>query len=126
MSLEHGEYPSSRDSRAFVNIPEDHVLAFIDGIVEIITEELIHPDGRPTISLKRRSSQTRYFLNSQTGALEFEGSNIVSTYTWPGKNAQEAWYFGMALEPCDNDFITNKRCSYYSQNSRAYIRSGPS
>lgn len=86
-------------SQVFANGPEDYVLAFIDGALDSITRELMHPDGRPSITLKRRSGQATHFLNLQTGALEFEGSNIVSTYSWPGKNTQEAWHFSMAPKP---------------------------
>lgn len=110
------ECPSACDGQTFTTTPEDYVLSFIDGTLDNITRELVNPDGRPSITLKRRSNQVTQFLNLQTGALEFESSNIVSTYSWPGKNTQEAWQFSMTPSPAESDSLTNENHSYYSQD----------
>lgn len=122
MPQQSGECPPYA-GQTFTNGPEDYVLAFIDGALDNITRELMQPDGRPSITLKRRSNQVAHFLNLHTGALEFEGSNIVSTYSWPGKNTQEAWHFSMAPELSGFESLTNENFSYYSQNPRTFVRS---
>lgn len=78
------------------------VAKFIDDVTSFVIKELLKPDGCPSITLNRRSSQfNSHSLNMKTGALEAD--NAVSpcqcTYSWPGKTMYEGWRFGKLLAP---------------------------
>ena len=117
MASESDTPPSTSHGKDFANKSEDYVLSFIDGTLEGITRELTHPNGRPAITLKRRSSHASHSVNEQTGALEFDGNNIFSTYSWPGRNTQEGWRFGTPPLYHWEPSITNTRDSNYSTNT---------
>ncbi|KAK2756486.1 hypothetical protein FQN54_005379 [Arachnomyces sp. PD_36] len=109
-----GELQSSSDGQHVASRPEDYVLTFVDRALDTITRELMYPGGRPSISLKRRSSQAIHFLNPQTGAVESPASSIISTYSWPGKTPQEAWYFGTSITRIQVASNRKKWLTYWS------------
>jgi hypothetical protein len=75
--------------------PEDHVEAFINGLLVSIMDELMKIDGRPSITLRRRPKARECIINSENGALEAPtGQDALITYSWPGKSVYEAWRFG--------------------------------
>ena len=74
---------------------EGRVSQFIDELLASVLDELSKDNGRPTITLQRRSSNA-INLNPETGALESSNTSTVPcVYSWPGKTPQEAWRFGM-------------------------------
>lgn len=79
---------------------EDRVRQFTDELLTSVLDELSKADGRPTITLHRRSSNA-INLNPETGALESSNASTVPcVYSWPGKTPQEAWRFGMLQVYC--------------------------
>jgi meiotic recombination protein SPO11 len=72
---------------------KDRVQSFIDNTLMEILDELRTPDGRPTLTLKRRSRGAPFSINPENLALETEEKETRSCYTWPGRNAYEAWKF---------------------------------
>ena len=76
-------------------IPEDRVREFINNLLTSVIDDLMTPNGRPSISLKKRLNKGQYRINSENGALESVGRELLMTYSWPGKTAYEAWRFGM-------------------------------
>ncbi|KAJ5947511.1 hypothetical protein N7466_000526 [Penicillium verhagenii] len=75
---------------------ETTVRAYIDNVLTALLQELSLPQsqGRPSITLRRRSNPTGYTINQQNGALEAV-QPVVSyrTYSWPGNSSFEAWRF---------------------------------
>ncbi|KAK2748971.1 hypothetical protein FQN57_007254 [Myotisia sp. PD_48] len=99
---------------------ENKVCAFIDSLLISILDEMSRPDGNPSISLKRRSTQATYYLNQETCALQSESEIRTCTYSWPGTTAQEAWRFGVVLrilglisETHQGNFVSSKRDIFY-------------
>lgn len=74
---------------------QSQVQGYINNTLAATLEELSSPQGRPAIVLKRRSKMTPFFINPNNGALETNETETRITYTWPGKNAHEAWRFSM-------------------------------
>jgi meiotic recombination protein SPO11 len=72
---------------------KDRVQDYIDASAVAAFEEMSSPDGHPSITLKRRSKQSSLFINPANGALETSGQETSATYSWPGKDAHEAWRF---------------------------------
>ncbi|KAF4257134.1 hypothetical protein CNMCM8812_006886 [Aspergillus fumigatus] len=84
----------SSPARFFTNQEQsqkERVQTFIDNILIEILDELRTPDGRPTLTLKRRSRGVPRSINPESLALESEEKEILSSYSWPGTNAYEAW-----------------------------------
>jgi meiotic recombination protein SPO11 len=79
--------------------PKALVQRFIDETLAVALDELRTPDGRPAITIKRRSRQASLFIDFTTGALESDGTETRITYTWPGTNVQEAWKFSISTIP---------------------------
>ncbi|KAF5867196.1 endodeoxyribonuclease [Aspergillus alliaceus] len=73
--------------------PQGQVRRYIDGTLASSLGELCTLDGRPAITLKRRSGKMSLFINPTNGALESDGTETHITYTWPGANAHEARKF---------------------------------
>lgn len=76
--------------------PKDQVQNYIDATLAALLDELSSPDGCPTITLKRRSQKSRFFINPSNKALEASENEMHISYTWPGKDAHEAWRFSTA------------------------------
>ncbi|THC92667.1 hypothetical protein EYZ11_007838 [Aspergillus tanneri] len=75
-------------------IPRDRVDVYITTTLSAAIEELSSPDGRPTIAMSRRPPRTSCYIDPATGALKAnEADSRVTYYTWPGKDAYEAWKF---------------------------------
>ncbi|KAM5489002.1 endodeoxyribonuclease [Microsporum audouinii] len=99
---------------------EGKVVENISKYLISVLEELSRPNGRPYISLKRRSKQSGYTLNPETGALESSDEVHAYTYSWPGKTTQEGWRFGVLMrilglisEAIDGNFTSSKRDIFY-------------
>ncbi|KAM5440249.1 endodeoxyribonuclease [Microsporum canis] len=99
---------------------EGKVVENISKYLISVLEELSRPNGRPSISLKRRSKQSGYTLNPETGALESSDEVHAYTYSWPGKTTQEGWRFGVLMrilglisEAIDGNFTSSKRDIFY-------------
>jgi meiotic recombination protein SPO11 len=76
--------------------PETKVRHFIQTVLVSILDELSKTDGRPTVTIARRSTGAMHFLNQETGALESRRREpVLCSYSWPGSTVQEAWRFGM-------------------------------
>lgn len=89
--------PSQKDAIAPGRaLDEEKVKEFMDSTLLSIVDDLSKSDGRPSVTLKRRSRRTLYSLNAETGALEMDGrgAETIVTYSWPGKTPIEAWRFG--------------------------------
>lgn len=76
--------------------PKDKVQSYIETTLAALLDELSSPDGRPTITLKRRSQKSQFFINPSNKALEASEDEALISYTWPGKDAHEAWKFSTA------------------------------
>ena len=73
----------------------EQALSYIDNTLAALLDELSSPDGHPTITLKRRSRKSGYYINLNNGALKANETDTYVSYTWPGKDAHEAWRFSM-------------------------------
>ncbi|KAH1981061.1 hypothetical protein KXV64_006968 [Aspergillus fumigatus] len=114
----------SSPARFFTNqeqFQKERVQTFIDNILIEILDELRTPDGRPTLTLKRRSRGVPRSINPKNLALESEEKEIFSSYSWPGTNAYEAWKFtaiirGLSViaEAIQAGLVVSKRDIYYS------------
>ncbi|KAH3200411.1 hypothetical protein KXV92_009426 [Aspergillus fumigatus] len=114
----------SSPARFFTNQEQsqkERVQTFIDNILIEILDELRTPDGRPTLTLKRRSRGVPRSINPKNLALESEEKEILSSYSWPGTNAYEAWKFtaiirGLSViaEAIQAGLVVSKRDIYYS------------
>ncbi|KMK59162.1 meiotic recombination protein spo11 [Aspergillus fumigatus Z5] len=114
----------SSPARFFTNQEQsqkERVQTFIDNILIEILDELRTPDGRPTLTLKRRSRGVPRSINPESLALESEEKEILSSYSWPGTNAYEAWKFtaiirGLSViaEAIQAGLVVSKRDIYYS------------
>ncbi|KAF4213284.1 hypothetical protein CNMCM5878_000095 [Aspergillus fumigatiaffinis] len=62
---------------------KERVLTFIDNALIEILDELRTPDGRPTLTLKRRSRGAPFSINPENLALETGEKEILSSYSWP-------------------------------------------
>ncbi|KAF7586752.1 hypothetical protein BBP40_008372 [Aspergillus hancockii] len=97
------------------------VQRYIDETLAAALDELRTPDGRPAITIKRRSKKACLFINASNGALESDETETRITYTWPGTNAQEAWKFTIVFrilaaiaDAIDTGLIVSRRDIYYS------------
>ncbi|KAL1957049.1 hypothetical protein VTO42DRAFT_6426 [Malbranchea cinnamomea] len=99
---------------------ERRVVQFINETLTSILDELRKPDGRPSVTLRRRSSHSPV-LNPQTGTLEpSDTTNMPRVYSWPGRTPEEAWRFGVIIrilgsisEALRGDFVCSKRDIFY-------------
>ena len=74
---------------------EDYVRTFINDLLTSVMDDLMTPNGQPSISLKKRLNyRGQYCINPENGALESVGRELLMTYSWPGKTVYEAWRFG--------------------------------
>ncbi|KAJ5609490.1 hypothetical protein N7528_010057 [Penicillium herquei] len=83
-----------------VTVQAASVRAYIDNTLTELVHELSLPpsEGRPSITLRRRSNTATHAINHQNGALEALHSGILDrTYSWPGNSAYEAWRFSVVL-----------------------------
>lgn len=71
---------------------------YIDTVAGAAFQELSSPNGCPSVTLKRRPKRTSLFINPATGTLDDSGQEASKTYSWPGKDAYEAWKFSTGLE----------------------------
>lgn len=81
------DYPETSNDRVQDSI--NHVLE------RALTETLLH--GKPSITLKQRPKGAGFFINPTTAALEMSepDADTYKTYSFPGKDAHEAWRFSM-------------------------------
>lgn len=80
--------PARKDQTA-----KDQVQRYIDNTLTVLLDELSSPDGHPTITLKRRSRTSGFYIHPDNGALKASETDKHVSYTWPGKDAHEAWRF---------------------------------
>lgn len=74
--------------------PNHSVQVYIDTtIAATVRELLLSPNGHPSITLKRRPKNALFFINPGNGALDANTRGTTTTYSWPGKDAYEAWKF---------------------------------
>lgn len=79
--------------------PEQKVQAFFNTQVSLLLDELVKPNGRPSISLKTRSRKLNYTLNDTTNTLDATSKeDLVRVYSWPGETVEEMWKFGMTTK----------------------------
>lgn len=71
----------------------DYVRNYIDSTLVAVLDELSSPDGHPTITLKRRSRKSGYYISPRNGALKAKETDKYVSYMWPGKDAHEVWRF---------------------------------
>ncbi|KAL2845250.1 Spo11/DNA topoisomerase VI subunit A [Aspergillus pseudoustus] len=93
-------------------------------LARLIDEVCIAEDeGQPSITIKKRpvNANINFCVNPSTGALETDDRGTKITYTWPGKNAYEAWRFSITLrvlaaisEAFYAGLVISKRDIYYS------------
>lgn len=78
-------------------LEKEKVTEYMTSTLLSIVDDLSRPDGRPSVSLRRRSRRAFYSLNAETGALESDenGAKNIITYSWPGNTPSEAWRFGI-------------------------------
>ncbi|CEN60175.1 hypothetical protein ASPCAL02616 [Aspergillus calidoustus] len=105
--------------------PRAAVRQYIEETIAALFEQVCIPDGKgkPNITIKRRhaAAMNLYRVNMSTGALESDNTERKVTYTWPGKDAYEAWRFSITLrvltaiaEAFDSGVVVSKRDIYYS------------
>ncbi|PWY86404.1 meiotic recombination protein spo11 [Aspergillus sclerotioniger CBS 115572] len=98
------------------------VQRYIQKTLSVVLDELSSSDGRPSITLKQRNRKPAFlFVNPQTMALETRETQMHTTYTWPGSDANEAWRFTVAFrvltaiaEAVQAGLVVSKRDIYYS------------
>lgn len=73
--------------------PQDRIQNYIDTTTIAALQGLLSPDGQPSVTIKGRPKKNLFFINPSNGALEANEIGISATYTWPGKDAYEAWKF---------------------------------
>ena len=73
--------------------PKDRVRNYIEAITVTALDELRSANGNPSITLIRRPKKALFFINPTNGALETNETETSISYTWPGKDAYEAWRF---------------------------------
>ncbi|KAE8351755.1 Spo11/DNA topoisomerase VI subunit A [Aspergillus coremiiformis] len=100
------------------------VQQYIDETLASALDELSTLDGRPAITLRRKSRKASLFINPTNGALENGGTETHITYTWPGRNTHEAWKFSIVFrvlaviaDAIDTGLMISKRDIYYSDPS---------
>ncbi|KAJ5735741.1 Winged helix-turn-helix transcription repressor DNA-binding [Penicillium malachiteum] len=101
-----------------VTVQAASVRAYIDNTLTELLHELSLPpsEGRPSITLRRRSNIATYAINRQNGALEAHSKVLHRTYSWPGNSAYEAWRF------CDANGTTDiEEVSHLVQYKRSDI-----
>lgn len=69
------------------------VRRYLNGTLAAILRELSSPDGRPSITFRRRYHNASFLINPITRALEAPETTSQITYTWPGTDAYEAWKY---------------------------------
>ncbi|KAB8234655.1 putative meiosis-specific topoisomerase Spo11 [Aspergillus alliaceus] len=101
--------------------PQGQVRRYIDGTLASSLGELCTLDGRPAITLKRRSGKMSLFINPTNGALESDGTETHITYTWPGANAHEARKFtiifrilAIITDAVNTGLVVSRRDIYYN------------
>lgn len=78
--------------------PTEKVRQYIDEALRATVRELSSPDGRPSITIRRRyHKHSTFFVDPDTQALEATESNTQVTYSWPGKDVHEAWRFSKLI-----------------------------
>ncbi|KAE8144853.1 meiotic recombination protein spo11 [Aspergillus avenaceus] len=94
---------------------------YIEETLATVLEELSTSDGRPSISLRRRSKKPTLLINPMNGALEGNGPESRLIYSWPGKSAYEAWKFTVIFrvlaaiaENLHIGLVVSRRDIYYS------------
>ncbi|RHZ68170.1 hypothetical protein CDV55_104697 [Aspergillus turcosus] len=90
---------------------KERVQAFIDNALIEILDELRTPDGRPTLTLKRRSRGVPFSINPENLALEAEEKEIRSCYSWPAAIIRGIAVIAEALQA---GLVVSKRDIYYS------------
>lgn len=88
--------------------PKEQVQSYIDNALAALLDELSSPDGHPTITLKRRSRKSAYYINLSNGALKANETDTYVSYSWPGRDAHEAWRFSM-----ESQVSMDRACSIY-------------
>ncbi|KAF7170966.1 hypothetical protein CNMCM5623_003477 [Aspergillus felis] len=104
----------SSSARLFTNQKQsqkERVQTFIDNALMQILDELRTPNGRPTLTLKRRSRGASFSINPENLALGTEDKEIRSSYSWPA-----AIIRGIAViaEAIHAGLVVSKRDIYYS------------
>ncbi|RHZ56663.1 putative meiosis-specific topoisomerase Spo11 [Aspergillus thermomutatus] len=109
--LDNAESSSARLVANQEQSQKDRVQTYIDNTLIDILNELRTPDGRPTLTLKRRSRGVPFSINPENLALETEEKEIQSCYTWPA-----AIIRGLAViaEAVQAGLVVSKRDIYYS------------
>ncbi|KAI9041689.1 putative meiosis-specific topoisomerase Spo11 [Aspergillus affinis] len=104
--------------------PKDPVQNYIATTISAVLQELSSPNGRPAISINQKPQKKSCYINTVTGALETDDSQTRTiNYTWPGKDAHEAWKFSI-LSWFQVALIDTQRFdSYYISHSRSHHRS---
>ncbi|KAB8265501.1 Spo11/DNA topoisomerase VI subunit A [Aspergillus pseudonomiae] len=112
-----------------LDLPQDNdmstslrlVKRYVNETLASALDELSTPDGRPTITLKRRSRNVSLFISPTSRALESNGADTYITYSWPGANTFEAWKFtvvfrvlAVVADAIDTGLSVSKRDIYYS------------
>ncbi|BDD58685.1 hypothetical protein MAP00_003943 [Monascus purpureus] len=102
-------------------IPNERAQEFIHRILDTALNEII-AHGVPAITLKQRPTGARFFINPTNGALEPSGTeaDTYTTYSFPGKDAYEAWRFTIAVrvlaiiaDALHSQLVISKRDIYY-------------
>ena len=74
--------------------PREKVLAFIESTLSRVVRDIqFRPSGRPSIAL-RRITDVKISVNPTTQEVKREIVDREVTYSFPGKNKDEAWRFG--------------------------------
>ncbi|KAL2810213.1 meiotic recombination protein spo11 [Aspergillus granulosus] len=123
------EVSSDYDNQSLLSVRSKHSRTAVRQYIEETLARLIdqvciaEDEGQPKITIKRRPVDTaRIFrISPSTGALESDDAGTEITYTWPGKDAYEAWRFTIALrvlaaisEAFYTGLVISKRDIYYS------------
>ncbi|KKK15957.1 hypothetical protein ARAM_002800 [Aspergillus rambellii] len=98
----------------------ERVHQYIEKTLAAVLDQLSIADGQPAITLKRRTTHATFFINSRNGALESTDTETIISYSWPGKDAYEAWRFTVAMrilsaiaEAIHSGLVISKRDIYY-------------
>ncbi|KAG2005144.1 hypothetical protein GB937_008978 [Aspergillus fischeri] len=104
----------SSSARLFTNQEQsqkERAQTFIDNTLIEILDELRTPDGRPTLTLKRRSRGVPFSINPENLALETEEKEILSSYSWPAAIIRGISVIAEAIQA---GLVVSKRDIYYS------------
>lgn len=98
MTSDVDTHPSNLQTLAHVSPAHQKVIEYIESTFDHIIHEIqVRPHGKPVITLRRITAINPYYDHSDYMRLKWHIEDRPMTYSFPGKNKEEAWRFGRHL-----------------------------